>query len=254
MSVRILLVLSFCLTGILKAQNDLTIVSENGEPFWLYLNGQKVNDSAQAIVTAAEVKRDTCGIRVTYLNPNVSTFGAKVYLLQRGKSCKNLSFRYAIGTIKGKTALKYISTDYIMTGTADANKKPSEYINGVFTSVKQQEDAKNRLAEKYPAPVVCSETINDSLLQKHINILKKNHIERARSKDAKWFISHNCLSVSQIKKLIAIFDYEEFKYSLLEFLYDYLYDKDNFLQLADMLNYGFDKEKIKKFYDNKKSP
>ncbi len=254
MSVRILIVLIFCLTGILKAQNNLTIISENGEPFWLYLNEHKVNDSAQAIVTATEVKKDTCSVRITYQNNRVPTVGDKVYLLQRGKACKNLSFRYAIGTIKGKTALKYISTDDLATDTSIGKEKPSEHIKGVFTSVKKQEDTKNRLAEKYPLPSQCNKTISDSIVVKQLIVLKNNHIEINRIKDAKWFISNNCLSVAQTQKVFTAFDYEDSKLQLAEFAYNYLYDKSNFMQLLKSLQHITDQKKLEDFYNTRKLP
>lgn len=251
MSVRILIVLSFCLTGILKAQNNLTIVSENGEPFWLYLNEHKVNDSAQAIVTATEIKRDTCSVRITYQNPKIPTVGGKVYLLQRGKTCKRLSFKYAIGMVKGKTILKYISTNYITTDTSIGKEKPSKQIEGVFTSVKKQEDTKNRLAENYPAPVACDKVINDSILERQITLLKENHIEFNRIKDAKWFISNNCLCVDQTKKIFTIFDYEDSKLELAEFAYNYLYDKNNFMRFSTSLKHKIDQLKLEEFHNKK---
>ncbi len=254
MSVRILIVLIFCLTGILKAQNNLTIVGENGEPFWLYLNEHKVNDSAQAIVTAKEVSRDTCNVRVTYQNPKVSTVSAKVYLLQRGKTCKNLVFTYAIGIVKGKTTLKYISTDYLATDISISKEKPSEHIKEVFASVKKQEDTKNRLAENYPAPVSCNKTISDSLLERQVTLLKENHIELNRIKDAKWFISNNCISVTQTQKVLTAFEYEDSKLQLAEFAYNYLYDKDTFMQFLTSLKYKTQKEELETFYNKKTTP
>ncbi len=251
MPARILLVLSFCLVGILKAQNNLTIVSENGEPFWLYLNEHKLNDSAQVIVTATEVKIDTCTIRVTYTNSKISNITAKVYLLQRGRSCKNLSFMYTIVTEKGKPILKYISTSDIITDSTEVKKSPSEYINSVFISVKKQEDDKNRLEENYPSPTLCAKIINDSLLEKQIASLKDNHIELNRVKDAKWFISNTCLSVVQTQKILTAFDYEDSKLDLAEFAYNYLYDKDNFMRFLKSLKHKTDLSKLEKFYDNK---
>ena len=107
MFTRILLVIVFCAGPLLKAQNNLILLTESGENFWLYINGQKINDSVQSIVKATKIWDDTCGVRVVYANKNLTDFNAKVYLLQNGRSCKDLEFTYSIEKVKGKYALKF---------------------------------------------------------------------------------------------------------------------------------------------------
>ena len=251
MFARIFLVISFCTTGVLNAQNNLIILNENGEQFHLYVNDHKINDSAQSIVKAVKIIKDTCNIKVVYTDKKLADFNAKAYLLQYGNSCKNLEFTYTIETIKGKPTLKFISTNLISEDTTSKQKHASIRVSDFFTSHQKEKDDKNRLTENYPAPEKCLLTIGDSLLERQIKILQNNHIELNRAKDAKWFISNNCLNVSQAEKIFTLFDYEDSKLKLAEFGYDYFIDKENFMNILNSLKYKTEKEELKKFYSKK---
>jgi hypothetical protein len=249
MFIRILLVLTFCLSGLLKAQNNLILLTESGEKFWLYVNEQKINDSAQSIVKATKIWDDTCRVKVVYADKNLIDFSANAYFLQYGRSCKNLEFTYSVEKIKGKYTLTFVSTNFI---AADSTQKQlAARVKEFALSHKKEQDAKNKLAENYPPPAPCTKTISDSLLQVEINILKDVHIERYRIKDAKWLISNNCLSIVQTEKVLATFDYDDAKLILAKFGYDYIVDKENFLKLVNSLLHKTEKEELKTFYTNK---
>ena len=243
MFTRIFLIIIFCTTSFLKAQNKLIVVSENGEPFWLYINEQKVNDSAQVIVKSGKLMDDSCRVTISFFDKKLSNINTSVVLLQNRKSCRDIEFTYAIENLKKKGELKFIS--------ADSSNKPTQVSNSVkdfLSSFQKEQNTKNKLAENYPAPIPCNKTIEDSLLEKHIKNLQNNHIELNRVKDAKWFISNTCLSISQAEKIFTVFDYEDSKVQLAEFGYDYFIDKENFLNILNSLKYKTEKEALKKFY------
>lgn len=251
MFIRILLVLSFCVSGLLKAQNNLILLTESGEKFWLYLNDQKINDSAQSIVKANKIWDDTCTIKVVYADKNLIDFSARAYFLQHGRSCKNLEFTYSVEKVKGKYTLKYVSTNSIVADSIFTPKQVAARVRDFAISQKKELDAKNKFAENYPPPVPCTKTISDSLLQTEIKKLKDNHIESYRTKDAKWLISNNCFSVMQTEKIFAAFDYDESKLKLAKFGYDYIVDKENFLNLVNSIYHKTEKEELKTFYSSK---
>jgi len=249
MFIRILLVLSFCISGLLKAQNNLILLTETGAPFWLYLNEQKINDSAQSIVKATKIWDDTCRIKVVYTDKTLPDFSATAYFLQNGKSCKNLEFTYSVEKVKGKSVLTFISTNVI--DTTNLPKQISARVKDFPVLIKKEQETKNKLAGNYPSPAPCTKLINDSLLEKKITQLKTNHIERERTKDAKWLISNNCLNVAQMGKILAAFDYDDAKLALSEFGYDYIVDKENFLNLVGSFRHKYESEELKNFYANK---
>jgi len=84
-----------------------------------------------------------------------------------------------------------------------------------------------------------------------LEFLKTNHIETNRVKDAKWLISNNCFSVAQFEKILAAFDYDDSKFKLATFGYDYIINKENFLNLMPSFYHKTEKEELKKFYNEK---
>lgn len=251
MLVRILLVISFCVSGLLKAQNNLVLLTESGEKFWLYINGQKINDSAQSIVKTTKILDDTCRLNLVYTNKNLSDFNAKAYFLQNGRSCKNLEFTYSVEKIKGKYTLSYVSTNVITTDSVLTTKQVAARVKNFAIEVKREQDAGNRKAENYPAPNTCTQPINDSLLQTEIKKLVDNHIELNRMKDGKWLISNSCLMVTQAGKILTAFEYDESRLKLAKFGFDYIIDKENFLNLLPLFRHKFEIEELKKFYTDK---
>ncbi|MEO8761900.1 MAG: DUF4476 domain-containing protein [Bacteroidia bacterium] len=229
----------------------MIIISENGDQFYLYVNDHKINDSAQSIVKAVKVLNDTSTVKIVFIDKKLSDFNAKIYLLQYGSSCRNLEFTYAIEMVKGKNTLRFISTNVILADTLNKQKQASARVRDFLIYSQKEKDDKNRLIENYPAPEKCLFIIGDSLLERELKILQNNHIELNRVKDAKWFISNNCLNVSQTEKIVAVFDYEGSKEKLAEFGYDYLIDKENLLNLLPILKYKTEKEELKKFYSKK---
>ena len=253
MLIRIFLVFSFCMIGIAEAQNNLIMMNETGEQFWLYVNDRKINENQQSIVKATTIYDDTCHVRVVYADTKLVDFNGRVYLLQNGRSCKDLDFTYSIETVKKKQSLKFISINYMTTDNTSPKEKPGDRIKKVFISVQKEKDDSNRLAGKYPDPTPCIRAVKDSLTELQVKYLKNNHIELNRIKDAKWFISNNCLCVAQMQKVLSTFDYEDSKRELAEFAYDYLFDKENFMQLNTLLRYRFEQTRLEDFYNKKKT-
>jgi hypothetical protein len=251
MLVRILLVFGFCWIGILEAQNNLIIMNETGNEFWLYVNNHKINEDLQSIVKANTIYDDTCHVRVVYADTGLVDFNAKAYLLQNGKGCKDMDFTYSIGFVNKKNTLLFISTNNTSASESKPGEKPGEHIKKVFASIQKQKDDSNRVAENYPAPAPCKNTLDDSSLTMQIRFLKNNHIELNRIKDAKWLISTTCLNVIQTKKVLTVFDYEDSKLKLAEFAYIYLYDKENFMNIESSLKNSVEKAGLKKFYSKK---
>lgn len=246
MLIRNFFIILFCTASILKAQNKLIIISENGEPFWLYINQEKVNDSALVIAKSGKVVEDSCSVIIKFTDKKIAEVNSSVVLLQNGKKCENLEFTYAIETTKKGRELKFISID-----SANKSTQASNHVKDFLLNFREEQNVKNKLTENYPAPITCTKTISDSLLERQIKTLQNNHIELNRVKDAKWFISNNCLSISQLEKVFTAFDYDDSKVQLAKFGYDYFIDKENFLNILTSIKYKSEKEELKTFYTEK---
>ena len=237
--------------GIVKAQNNLIIMDEDGRKFFLFIDDKQINDSAQSEVKATKIYDDTCIIRAVYQNKNIATFIGKAYLEENGRSANMRDFTYSISTEKHGTRLEFISMNYSLSDTTLKSQIPEKRINSIFIERANQKEENDKLNEIYPKPGPCIKAVSDSLLESKMKILRDNHTELNRIKDAKWFVSHNCINTAQLKKLIKAFDYRLSQVKIAEFAYDYIEDHRNFLEIVDEMEFVTEKEEIKTFFNKR---
>jgi predicted HAD superfamily Cof-like phosphohydrolase len=232
----------------ITAQNTLIVLTEKGSLFTLYVNDKQVNDSAQSVVEAGPLYDDSCGLKMIFADKNLSTFGTTVFLTVGGKTVKNCEFTYSLAEINGKRHFKFVSVIHVGSDSVKKTSTPEARIKKAFDDVRKAELEKNRLAENYPPPANCPQTISDSLLSLSTKKLRDNHIEINRLKDAKWFISNNCISTKQMIKMMDAFDRQDKKLEIAEFSFPYLQDHRNFLEAKEALKFPSDQEQLEKFY------
>lgn len=235
-----------CLYG--RAQNDLIVLTESGAFFTLYLDDQRINDSAQSIVLARSVYHDTCTVKLVFADAKLSPFSDKIYLREKGKHVAGREFTYSLAEEKGKKRLRFISVNNILSDTGRKSYPPEEKIRAIFEQLARQRAAYQRANELYPEPANCTQAIADSTLARNLQLLRDNHIELKRLKNAKWFISNNCLTTKQLLGVLETFHQGDSKMAIAKFSYPYLYNSRDFLELLPAMQYAQDKEELEKFF------
>jgi len=248
---RLAVVFFIFISSLSTAQNNLIILDENGQEFFLFIDGKQINDSVQAEVQATNIYDDTCNVKILFHDTTIPSFSAKVFLELNAKSVSKRDFTYSISHEKGKEKLNFISVNYSQSDTTAKAQSPEAKIKSIFIAQAKQKEEQDRLNEIYPSPSPCIKIISDSLLQKNLKLLRDNHVDLIRMKDAKWFVSHNCINTVQLKKLISVFDYRNSKVKIAEFAYDYIEDHRNFLKVVDAMEFNSEKEELKKFYNKR---
>ncbi len=243
------LLLTLTFTSI-KAQNNLIILTEKGSKFFLSVNEQAVNDSAQSQVKKAKVFDDTCSVKLVFTDGSPE-FKGTVFLTEAGKTVNNREFTYSLSEGKGKRELKFISMNLARVDTISKPQSPEKKIEAIFTEKEKKQIELDKLAEKYPPPGNCPVVISDSLLQANLKLLKDNHIDMNRQKDAKWFISHNCIDTKQLIKVMETFDRDDSRVKIAKFSFDYIQDHRNFMEVVDAVKFSTEKEELKKFFDKR---
>src|SRR5688500_14450327 len=101
--------------GVSSAQaqiaHDLTIYSEDGEAFTLYINGQKVNEQASASVTAPNINFDYAKVKVQFEKEGLLPIERKnLQIAEPGTGPKGpVAAVYAIKEKKGEQVLRFVS-------------------------------------------------------------------------------------------------------------------------------------------------
>ncbi|MGZ3861811.1 MAG: DUF4476 domain-containing protein [Bacteroidia bacterium] len=251
MKAACLFICSLFLSFLSTAQNNLIVLDENGEKFFLFIEGKQVNDSAQTEVKAIKIYEDTFSIKAVFHDKNIPAFTGKVFMLVNGKAATKKEFTYSIARQKDKNKINFISVNDILSDTTLKPQNVETKIMSIFTAEELKKTESDRANGIYPPPEPCKKAIGDSLLQVNLKAMRDNHIEMNRIKDAKWFMSHQCINASQLLELLQIFDYVNSKVDLAKFAFDYMEDHRNFLVIVESIDSPIHKEELKKFYDKR---
>ena len=125
--------LSFILFGFmtLKAQNNnnLVVFSENGDRFYLILNGLKYNQEPQTNVKVTNLNANTYKAKIIFEKP-FGDLNSNIYLMWEGADVTGKEFTYAVHKKGDKYKLKFISQADMGGVNANASNSVVYYANG----------------------------------------------------------------------------------------------------------------------------
>ncbi len=89
----------------------------------------------------------------------------------------------------------------------------------------------------YHGPYGCNYPMtNENFATAKKSVSSKN-FESSKLTVAKQVITNNCLTTSQIKEIVKLFDFESTRLEYAKFAYSYVYDKGNYFQLNDAFDF-----------------
>lgn len=235
--------------GSITAQNNLIVLTEKGDLFTLFVNDEKINDSTQSVVNGKKIYEDTCRVKMEFADRNIPAYSGSVFLTVSGKAVTKREFTYSLVQEKGKRELKFISVNFIHSDTSSKPLPPEKKIEKIFIDKKKRDADADKLNDKYPPPANCATIISDSALAAGIVELKGEHIELNRLKDAKWFVSTNCINTQQLIKVMDTFGQQTSKVKIAEFAFAYISDHRNFLETTEAVKFMTEKEELKAFFN-----
>ena len=74
---------------------------------------------------------------------------------------------------------------------------------------------------------------------------KNQSFDNSRTEDIRNAVGSRCLSVAQIKQLVKIYSFDNYKLDFVKYAYKHTYDVANFLQLEQLFSYESDKKKLR---------
>jgi hypothetical protein len=130
---KTLLSLSLLLTFMgIKAQNNLVVFSENGEKFFLIINGVKQNIEAETNVKVTELIQPTYKAKIVFEDKAKGIVDQNIYFMQGGEPVKNYEFVYSVG-IKKKGLYKARPVSAVAIG-GQAKNNPDQAVVHYATS------------------------------------------------------------------------------------------------------------------------
>jgi len=136
-ALSILSIFFFCLYFQVFAQNDLVVFSNNGEKFYVYVNGVKQNSIPETNVRVTNIKQPWVKLKVVFEdNKKIPDLSTNVQFIWEAEEKKGWEFVYQIVNKAGKYKLKpYSAAEINRTNESDQtivnylSEEPSAPIN-----------------------------------------------------------------------------------------------------------------------------
>jgi hypothetical protein len=109
----------------IKAQNNMVVFSENGEKFFLVVNGVKQNLEAETNVKVTDLIQPQYKVKVVFEDKSKGVVDQNIYLMNGGEPVKNYEFVYGIKmTKKASYKIRPISA----VSTSEVKADPSQTV------------------------------------------------------------------------------------------------------------------------------
>jgi hypothetical protein len=246
-----LILLIFFFIHFTFSQNNISVYTKDGSLFSLYLNDSLINKIPQASVLAEGIKKDT--LKAKTILESKQSAEETVYLLDKGAHTLGKEFDYIVEVKSGKLKLIYNGTEEIPKvpkplvppkPVVDTSGKYRNNVLGHYCELKENNPVyfNNR-----PKDRICKTSMPGEYLN-YMNIL----MTKAQTEDDKYLIAenttrNNCVSVSQMNKILTYISYELEKLKLIKESYGNIIDKANSKRLDSTFRLESSKNELASF-------
>lgn len=198
----------------LQAQETRIVVfSENGEPFYLYMNNQLQNKLPQKQVSVDNLVLKDYQITIEFQD------------IYKPKVRKDLRVK----TGREEVYVVYFENEkYTLDYYTKAKK-------GMYSKTYSPTFAQE--IEMYQGKYGCAKPISDELFNNHKNKIEQQIFEEAKYQASLNLAQTSCISSSQLGKLALLIEFETERLELLKKAYSYVHDRSNLLNLSELFTF-----------------
>lgn len=260
-----------------QAQNSsykvaLTFFSEKGERFWVVINGIRQNEQANQNVKVPNLTGNAWKAQIVFENQNLPEVGKSIYIPVAPTQEAELVYQIKRNR-KGVYQVRlFSSTGFpnqmieIIRGEGGKFTFPKIPFPSIPQNPPTESPTPNRPAHRYPnrypplppsptpspSQYPCNLVMNEQIFDSLKDNIQAQQFEETKENTAKQAITHYCLSSVQAKKILRLFSFEQTKLDFAKWVYDYVYDKENFYQVNDVFDFGMSVDELQDYVKNKR--
>jgi hypothetical protein len=227
------------------------LYTADGETFKAYVNGTLLNDIPEANLSVTNVKQDTVKVKIEFTDGKSAE--NTLYLLEKGKKVTNKEFIYLLFKKDNQIQFKYTGTHQIIRlpdplvpvkPVVDTSYKLRDNVLGHYCELK---DGRPSYFNNIPATEECLVPMPESYMN-YARFL----FSRAQNEDDKYSVAentcrNNCISVSQLNKILVTVPYEIEKLKLIKTCYFHITDKSAAKRLDSTFKLESSKKELGEF-------
>jgi hypothetical protein len=248
---KLSVILLFLFTCSAFSQNNVSVYTKDGSLFSLYLNDSLINKVPQASVLAERVKKDTLKAKV--ILENKQSTEEIIYLLDKSTHTSGKEFDYIVEMKNGKLKMSYNATEEIpkihkpLVPAKPVVDTSSKYRNNMLGHYCELKEGNALYFNNRPKDWICKVPMPNEYLN-YMNILMvKTQIEDDKYTIAENTTRNNCVSVSQMNKILTYISYELEKLKLIKESYANIIDKKNSKRLDSTFKLESSKNELAAF-------
>ena len=249
MKTKIRLILIFLLLAIYfssAAQFSKVIVfAPKGEKFTLFIGGSNKNSSPESRVEADVPGGPTFKIQVVFSDPSIKEISKLVF------NKANYTFYYKIDkNPKGAYVLEATSQEW--SDVAETKKEtPPPPAPDEKKAAPSGETAKPE-QQKTSGEKGCSNPMEESSFIASLVSVSTPPFDPMKLSAAKKLANEHCLTTTQVKEVMYIFDSESTRLGFAKYAYDHTWDVKNYSDVGDALHSSKSKKELEDYVSSKK--
>lgn len=196
----------------LSAQSSLSIRSADSTAFYLFLSGSRINESPKALVSSDSIPSGKIPVDIL-LSDSVTSLS---YTLELTAGFAYVFELFQVGKEYQLLRFSQSSTSTLIPGEPGADSgRDSSFIPG------------------YLGPKGCAEPVGESEFNRFLADLREEYFESRRLSSALAFTGKNCITVSQLARILSVLDLEDRKLELVSKSLNGIYDQGHFMNLRE---------------------
>lgn len=200
---------------------NLHIISSEGIPFLLELDGKAMNNSPQANLEIKNLESKEYQSNITFPESG-SSFKGKIYTIWEGIATDNREFTYTIDK-------------------SGNNQWRIRFLSSTVLEIKKDTTSNKKDSIPY---------ISESDFNKYLSTINFQSFEDSRLHKSEELFLNTYLNLSQIIQVCEVFEYDQSKLSFLKFIYKHSKEKTSFKTLESVFTYRNSKNEFLKWLES----
>lgn len=208
------------------------------------VTSQPAETIKQTTVTTTTTPATTTRQETVNMNLGGLGFGVNVNTNLEEDDNGNVNMNINMGGVNGTNTNSSVrqTTTTTTTTTTRTNTNPA---------IGQPVPTTTPVVNTPPRETGCLNAISSSDFAAGKKSITASSFSDTQMKTAKIFTKNNCLSVSQIKEVMAIFSFEASKLEYAKYAYDFCVDKRNYYQVNDAFTFSSSSDELNSFLESK---
>jgi hypothetical protein len=268
------LLLSTVLFAQISPVGHLTVFSENGDKFYLILNGEKQNDIAQTNIRVEDLNQPYYNAKIIFVKKGLQEI-SKDYLTltdadgiyqdvtykikndKKNASKRKLNFFSMIPVRQDYTAPSNV---YVVHYGQPVNVNPGINVginmnvninDSGYSNPQTSSDSGNHHGNHNSRGCSNKYEMASGNFSSALASIKKQGFDETKLKMAKQIASANCLNTNQIIQICKLFGFEDNKLDFAKYAYDFCVEPKNYFKLNDVFSFSSNVDDLTEYIQNK---